>query len=95
MAARSGHGDFADYHERFNHQVALLTCCCATRKSSEHFLQSPRVRARARFRTPLREGARWALGTAKGTSRFRIWTQETSFFTDICSNKQAAGPRGP
>ncbi|XP_044724289.1 RNase H domain-containing protein [Hirsutella rhossiliensis] len=26
LAARSGHGDFADYHERFNHEEARIEC---------------------------------------------------------------------
>ncbi|KAM4060839.1 reverse transcriptase [Hirsutella rhossiliensis] len=28
LAARSGHGDFADYHERFNHEEARIECSC-------------------------------------------------------------------
>ncbi|EED16356.1 conserved hypothetical protein [Talaromyces stipitatus ATCC 10500] len=37
LAARSKHDDFADYHERFNHQDAHLFCRCGTRKSLIHF----------------------------------------------------------
>ncbi|XP_044715200.1 Endonuclease/exonuclease/phosphatase [Hirsutella rhossiliensis] len=33
LAARTRHGDFADYHERFNHDDARLTCSCGRRKS--------------------------------------------------------------
>ena len=32
LAARSAHGDFADYHERFGHDTEL-TCQCGRRKS--------------------------------------------------------------
>ncbi|EXU95101.1 reverse transcriptase domain protein [Metarhizium robertsii] len=32
LAARSSHGDFADYHERFNHKDARITCSCGRRK---------------------------------------------------------------
>ncbi|ODM20665.1 hypothetical protein SI65_03718 [Aspergillus cristatus] len=37
LAARSGHGDFAEYHERFKHDDALLTCSCGRRKEPSHF----------------------------------------------------------
>ncbi|KAJ3498163.1 hypothetical protein NLG97_g1340 [Lecanicillium saksenae] len=36
LAARSHHGDFADYHERFHHDDARLTCSCGRRKSPSH-----------------------------------------------------------
>ncbi|XP_044715241.1 RNase H domain-containing protein [Hirsutella rhossiliensis] len=36
LAARSGHGDFADYHERFNHEEARIACSCGRRKSPTH-----------------------------------------------------------
>jgi len=35
LAARSAHGDFADYHERFGHDTEL-TCQCGKRKSPLH-----------------------------------------------------------
>jgi len=35
LAARSAHGDFADYHERFGHDTEL-TCQCGRRKSPLH-----------------------------------------------------------
>src|SRR2546423_35215 len=36
LAARSGHGDFASYHERFQHLDATLTCSYGVRKTPEH-----------------------------------------------------------
>lgn len=36
LAARSGHGDFADYHERFNHLDANLYCTCKKEKTPAH-----------------------------------------------------------
>ena len=36
LAARSTHGDFADYHERFGHEVELMCNKCARRKSPLH-----------------------------------------------------------
>ncbi|CCC05615.1 unnamed protein product [Sordaria macrospora k-hell] len=35
-SARSGHGDFKDYHERFEHEDALLTCFCGSWKNPFH-----------------------------------------------------------
>ena len=37
LAARSGHGDFATYHIRFQHANAELLCCCGSRKNEVHF----------------------------------------------------------
>lgn len=36
LAARSHHGDFAQYHERFQHENARLECPCGARKSPTH-----------------------------------------------------------
>ncbi|KAI0995394.1 hypothetical protein K3495_g12785 [Podosphaera aphanis] len=36
LAARSGHGDFAEYHRRFKHTDADLYCSCGQEKSPEH-----------------------------------------------------------
>ncbi|WPJ64103.1 hypothetical protein SMAC4_13754 [Sordaria macrospora] len=50
LAARSGHGDFKDYHERFEHEDALLTCFCGRIPSipfsAERHMQFPRSRAK-------------------------------------------------
>jgi hypothetical protein len=36
LAARSGHGDFARYHERFRHYDAVMTCVCRKLRSPSH-----------------------------------------------------------
>jgi hypothetical protein len=41
LAARSGHGDFAKYHERFRHEDSLNTCSCRGRKVPKHFIHCP------------------------------------------------------
>ncbi|EKG09112.1 hypothetical protein MPH_13900 [Macrophomina phaseolina MS6] len=38
LAERSGHGDFAEYHERFKHEDAEITCKCGGRKMQWHFI---------------------------------------------------------
>jgi ribonuclease HI len=37
LAARTGHGDFVKYHERFNHEDAHTFCRCGSRKTPAHF----------------------------------------------------------
>jgi hypothetical protein len=37
LAARSGHGDFAAYHRRFNHE-SFSSCRCGRDKSQEHMV---------------------------------------------------------
>ncbi len=37
LAARSGHEDFADYHEQFHHLSATLRCRCGARTTPLHF----------------------------------------------------------
>ncbi len=89
LAARSAHGDFSDYHERFNHDDALLTCSCGALKHPEHFLICPLGQARARLGTPPTPSrAQWVLGTGKGAVRFQQWCIATSFFTTICFKRQ-------
>lgn len=36
LAARTGHGDFAAYHERFNHEDCAPDCLCGRRKDEKH-----------------------------------------------------------
>ncbi|OJD09853.1 hypothetical protein ACJ73_10053, partial [Blastomyces percursus] len=36
-AARTGHGDFKSYHDRFNHEDAEVHCRCGAAKAPEHF----------------------------------------------------------
>lgn len=50
FAARNHHGDFADYHERFGHDDAKLTCSCGWRKSPTHLFYCRKVDPRHRMR---------------------------------------------
>ena len=85
IAARSGHGDFADYHDRFGHLEAELRCACNARKSPLHFFFC-RI-ARRRARRP--QGAPstlipWLIGTDKGISTLTEWWRKNRFYEDIC-----------
>lgn len=46
IAARTGHGDFAAYHERFHHSDYLATCSCRKPKTTIHFFFCPHTRKR-------------------------------------------------
>jgi hypothetical protein len=37
LAARSGHGDFSTYHNRFNHTSAVVQCRCGAHTAPLHF----------------------------------------------------------
>lgn len=73
IAARTGHGDFAEYHRRFHHEDAVLRCECGDEKTPEHLFQC--VRLRHRIAGPGRgEGKiKWALGTIEGALAVGKW----------------------
>lgn len=87
LAARTGHGDFAEYHERFGHQEAYLYCSCGTKKGPIHFAFCSRAKRRARLpsrsRTP-GEALEELLGTSAGAAALAKWFKKTGFFVDIC-----------
>lgn len=87
-AARSGHGDFASYHTRFNHDSAHKTCCCGKLKSARHFLY--RRLATLRLPKPPKKSSdkiKFLLGTFTGASKLVQWFDKTNFFTEICSKQ--------
>ena len=58
LAARTPHGDFADYHERFNHEDAVIYCPCRRRKSPTHIFYCKKIPSSLRPRlTPEPEAA--------------------------------------
>lgn len=85
LAARSHHGDFADYHIRFNHTDATLTCSCGKRKSPLHFFFCRKGKAtKTLSRRPPSEAIPWLLGSAAGTERLAEWLSYTEFYQKIC-----------
>ncbi|KID81125.1 ATP-dependent DNA helicase PIF1 [Metarhizium guizhouense ARSEF 977] len=50
LAARSHHGDFAAYHERFNHANARLACSCRRRKEPKHLFYCRKIPPHRRMR---------------------------------------------
>jgi len=92
LAARTGHGDFADYHERFNHEDAYLLCSCGERKSRLHFFVCRKAKRRS-LRPPGSPSLAlpYLLGTPKGAIELADWLAKTSFFKEICP-RQAPTP---
>ena len=88
LAARTGHGDFAAYHERFNHDDAYLFCSCGARKAPLHFFFCRKAKGRV-DRPPGAPSATipTLLGTSKGIKELTTWLSRTRFFEDICPRR--------
>ena len=88
LAARTRHGDFADYHERFNHEDAYIYCQCGARKSPIHFFYCRIVKRRLpRTPGPPSEAIPFLLGTPKGAAILAAWLSETHFYDTICPRR--------
>jgi len=94
VAARSGHGDFNAYHERFKHQDHLPTCACGKLKTPGHFyLCTPARRIwdkwKERPKMPAkdtRERISWMLSTKKGAQVFKAYAERTRYFQQFGRN---------
>ncbi|APA09345.1 hypothetical protein sscle_05g041150 [Sclerotinia sclerotiorum 1980 UF-70] len=97
LAIRSGHGDFAAYHERFHYQDAHLICRCGARKSPLHFFfchiakrKHPQPKGKPAGLIP------FLYGTYKGAETLEKWTKSNGFFTNICpQHYPLPSPMGP
>ena len=91
LASRSGHGDFADYHERFNHDDAFLLCQCGARKAPLHFFFCRIAKRRMRRPPgPPTSTIPELLGTYTGAMALGKWLQQTQFYEDICPRAPSA-----
>jgi hypothetical protein len=84
LAIRSGHGDFADYHTRFNHNDALLYCSCGKRKSPLHFYFCRKGKATKALPGPPADNLQWLLCTSAGINKLAKWFTDTGFYQKIC-----------
>lgn len=85
LAARTHHGDFADYHERFQHANAEVKCSCGKRKSPLHFFFCRKGKAsKTLSKQPPSIALPWLLGTAAGAEKLEKWLLDTRFFQEIC-----------
>ncbi|KAJ0126813.1 hypothetical protein HZ326_30083 [Fusarium oxysporum f. sp. albedinis] len=84
LAARSLHGDFAVYHERFNHDDARLVCSCGRRKAPDHIFYCRKVPPRHRVRLTPSPNAAINLATGRDFTKFVDLSKDSSFFGKIC-----------
>ena len=83
LAARSGHGDFAAYHERFGHTDSNNHCKCGERKTPTHVFFCRKLRGnRLLPRHAPRAATIHYLG--KGSGKLAKFLEKSNFFTRIC-----------
>ncbi len=83
IAARSNHGDFKDYHERFNHTEAELYCSCGAPKSRFHF-SFCRIawKHASHSQGPPSTLIPQLLGTSEGITLLTEWWRRNRFYED-------------
>ena len=84
LAARSRHGDFADYHERFNHDDARLTCSCGQRKEPSHLFYCRKILPRHRMRLAPSPTAAVNRAIGRDFDKFVKLAKASSFFEWAC-----------
>ncbi|EDN98166.1 hypothetical protein SS1G_13023 [Sclerotinia sclerotiorum 1980 UF-70] len=85
LAIRSQHGDFAAYHERFNHTTVYVHCSCGKRKTPLHFFFCKKGKAfKALTKSPPSEAIPWLLSNPTGIAKLAEWLEYTKFYTKIC-----------
>ncbi|KAJ3453540.1 hypothetical protein MRS44_017787 [Fusarium solani] len=84
LAARSLHGDFAAYHERFNHTEARVLCSCNRRKTPDHIFYCRRVPPRKRARLAPSPNTAVNLALGKDFDKFVKLAKISAFFDRIC-----------
>jgi ribonuclease HI len=84
LAARSLHGDFAAYHERFDHSEARLVCSCNRRKSPDHIFYCRKVPPRHRMRLAPSPNAAVNLAIGNVFTKFVKLSKSGAFFDKIC-----------
>lgn len=84
LAARSLHGDFAAYHERFDHDDARLVCSCGRRKATDHIFYCRKVPPRHRIRLTPSPNAAVNLAVGKDFTKFIDLSKNSAFFGKIC-----------
>ena len=84
LAARSGHGDFQAYHERFRHTEQDTLYRYGQPKTTIHFAFCRHARKRTNcLRGKLRDIIPMTLATLKGAILFVKFVEESRFFMDI------------
>lgn len=84
LAARSQHGDFADYHERFCHENAYLYCRCGARKAPLHFAFCSIAKRFSRRKGDQAHNLIELLSSSLNIADLANWLKRTRFYTEIC-----------
>ncbi|KJZ69395.1 hypothetical protein HIM_11211 [Hirsutella minnesotensis 3608] len=89
LAARSGHGDFAPYHERFHHPDALLQCSCGRRKAPDHIFYCRKIDPVHRVKLSPSTGQAISSAIGPKYETFLKLVKRTDFFQKVCPRRQA------
>lgn len=96
LACRSTHGDFAEYHQRFNHTDSENDCWCGEPKTESHWWDCIMTgRHRRPFRSSEKAALEYALGTPLGAADFATWVRETGFYTVFSPLRRTRWPASP
>ena len=94
IAARSGHGHFADYHKSFGHEEAEMRCKCGQRRARLHQFSCSTARPhRVKLfsivkKKPLTPSE--ILGSPEGVRLFAGWAPETKLVRKNGSSGEAS-----
>lgn len=81
IATKTGHGDFAAYHDRFNHLEAITQYHCRSCKTPTHSLLCRIVQRRGgRPKGPAHHLTLFPFGTVRGASTLIIWLDHVRYF---------------
>jgi hypothetical protein len=84
LAARTHHGDFTAYHQRFNHEDAQLECSCGRDKNPHHIFYCRKVNRGKRI--PLQRDPTTTIYRLLGADfhTFVDAVARTDFFKTVC-----------
>ena len=81
IAARSGHGHFRAYHERFGHEEKDADCVCGQRRAQLNPFSCPKAREHRLHLWRQRQlSPEEVLGTTEGVAVFAKWAPATGLF---------------
>ncbi|KAM5529456.1 reverse transcriptase domain protein [Fusarium oxysporum f. sp. phaseoli] len=84
LAARTLHGDFAAYHERFDHGDAHLVCSCNRRKATRSYLLLHKGTAAPSDEARTSPNGAVNLAIGRDFTKFIELSKESAFFGKIC-----------
>lgn len=90
LAERTGHGDFAEYHRRFNHEDADTRCGCGEEKSQWHFISCRRAAGWKHPRPPRDVGKIQNILGPRGWLLFKSLVEETGVYEKARGESLAA-----